>query len=82
MKIVRIYGCGGEGGQEKQGKRFTIITKPHKNRKGYIIMEIMSTNVTNTTRYRGEIHRNTTYFGGGSTISLHKISKEIRRKVA
>lgn len=54
MKIVRIYGCGGEGGQEKQGKRFTIITKPHKNRKGYIIMEIMSTNVTINTRYRGE----------------------------
>ena len=54
VKIVRIYGCGGEGGQEKQGKRFTIITKPHKNRKGYIIMEIMSTNVTINTRYRGE----------------------------
>ena len=45
-------------------------------------MEIMSTNVTNNTRYRGEIQRNTAYFGGENMISLHKISKEIRRKVA
>ena len=39
---------------ERHEKWFTIITYLHEKAKGYIIMEIMSTNVTNTTRYRGE----------------------------
>lgn len=42
---------------------FTIIAKYHKNRKGYIIMEIMSTDVIFSTRYRGEKGRITIYFG-------------------
>ena len=50
---------------------FTIIAKYHKNIKGYIIMEIMSTNVINTTRYRGKIHRITTYFVLYFTKGLH-----------
>ena len=45
-------------------------------------MEIMSTNVTTDTIYRGEICELTIYFGVESTQSLHKISKENRRKVA
>ena len=44
----------GEKKALQTGKRFTIIMNPHKKRKGYIIMEIMSTNVTNTTTYCGE----------------------------
>ena len=42
---------------------FTIIHNRHETSKGYIIMEIMSTNVTKTTIYRGEFDRNTIYFG-------------------
>ena len=34
---------------------FTIISNRQETRKGYIIMEIMSTNVTCTTTYRVEI---------------------------
>ena len=41
---------------------FTIIAKYHKNMKGYIIMEIMSTYVIINTRYRGKIIQITTYF--------------------
>ena len=33
--------------------KFTIIYCRQEKRKGYIIMEIMSTNVTNNTIYRG-----------------------------
>ncbi len=75
-------GAGGVDGQRIPGKRFTIIMQRHKNRKGYIIMGIMSTNVTTGPRYRGENGQKTIYFGGGKMISLHKISKENRRKVA
>ena len=42
---------------------FTIIAKYHKNRKGYIIMEIMSTNVMIGTIYRGEKSEITTFYG-------------------
>ena len=45
--------------------QFTIIMKPHKVCKGYIIMEIMSTNVTIDTIYRGEITKKPAYFGAG-----------------
>ena len=61
--------------------QFTIIMKPHKTGKGYIIMEIMSTNVTDTTTYCGENAGYTTYYGGCFTISLHKISIEKCQKV-
>ena len=44
-------------------------------------MEIMSTNVTNNTRYRGEKGRQTAYFGGAFTKSLHNVLNEKGRKV-
>ena len=45
-------------------------------------MEIMSTNVTNDTTYRGENCLKTTYFGGTFTKSLHNVLFEKGRKVA
>ena len=47
------------------GIQFTIIMKLHKTGKGYIIMEIMSTNVIFDTIYRGEMTKKPTYFGVG-----------------
>ena len=44
-------------------------------------MEIMSTNVTNTTIYCGENWGDTTYYGVDFTRSLHKISREKCKKV-
>ena len=43
--------------------QFTIICNRPQQTKGYIIMEIMSTNVTITTRYRGEFCCKTIYLG-------------------
>ena len=59
-------------GREDAGKSeiwFTIIIKTPNPGKGYIIMEIMSTNVTTSTRYRGEICFKTIYFGMIKVIS-------------
>ena len=47
---------------EKNAFWFTIIDKPHKNRNSYIIVEIMSTNVTTNTRYRDGKGRIYAYF--------------------
>ena len=49
----RLYSCcGGRGDVKKALVRFTITAKYQGSGKGYIIMEIMSTHVTNNTRYR------------------------------
>ena len=63
--IAVLFRTWGRGEEEKRGFWFTIITKPHKTGKGYIIMEIMSTNVTIDTIYRGEITKKPAYFGAG-----------------
>ena len=72
------------GWREKNQKMifwFTIIAKYHKNRKGYIIMEIMSTNVIISTRYRGEKGDLTTYYGVCLTKGLHNVFIVKCRKV-
>ena len=61
--------------------QFTIITKPHKAGKGYIIMEIMSTNVTINTRCRGENWRKAIYFGVGLREVYIRFQKKIDEKL-
>ena len=68
-QIRLIFCVRGREVTEKTLIWFTIILKPHKSGDGYIIMEIMSTNVTIDTIYRGENRRITTKFSDNS----HKV---------